>query len=199
MVRPREGSARPAYGSGASADPRALRVEEKGGYTLRGGAPAARHRKECGGGMDFQLSDEHKLIQETARRVAQEKIAPRAAEIDERSEYPEDIFLAFRELGLLGLSIPSAYGGNGAGMLALELAVEEVAKYCSPSGLILLLSALSTQPILIGGRDEQKKQWGGPVGTGEMRGAFCLTEPSSGSDAASLRTRAVRDGDDYVL
>jgi alkylation response protein AidB-like acyl-CoA dehydrogenase len=149
--------------------------------------------------MDFQLTEEQKLIQETARRVAREKVAPRAAEIDEKEEYPEDVFQAFKEVGLLGLSIPKEYGGSGAGVLALALAVEEVAKYCCSSGLMLLLSMLSTQPIIIGGTEEQKKRWAGAVARGEMRASFCLTEPSTGSDAANLRTRAVRDGDDYVL
>jgi alkylation response protein AidB-like acyl-CoA dehydrogenase len=149
--------------------------------------------------MDFQLTEEQKLIQETARRVAREKVAPRAAEIDEKEEYPEDIFQAFKEVGLLGLSIPREYGGSGAGVLALALAVEEVAKYCCSSGLMLLLSMLSTQPIIIGGTEEQKRRWAGAVARGEMRASFCLTEPSTGSDAANLRTRAVRDGDDYVL
>ncbi len=149
--------------------------------------------------MDFQLTDAHKLVQETARRIAREKIAPRAAEIDEREEYPEDIFEAFREVGLLGLSIPEAYGGSGLGMLGLALAVEEAAKYCCSSGLMLLLSALPTQPIIIGGTEGQKKEWVSQVASGAAKAAFCLTEPSTGSDASSLRTRAVRDGDDYVL
>jgi len=149
--------------------------------------------------MEFELSEEHRLIQETARRIAKEKIAPRAAEIDETQEYPHDIFAAFRETGLTGLTIPAQYGGSGAGMLPLALAVEEAAKYCCASGLMLLLSALPSQPVMIGG-DERQKQWiGRGIASGEMKGAFCLTEPNHGSDAANLETKAVRDGDDYVL
>ena len=149
--------------------------------------------------MDFQLSEEHRLIQETARRIAKEKIAPRAAELDVTGEYPHDIFAAFKETGLTGLTIPQQYGGSGAGMLALALAVEEVAKYCCASGLMLLLSALPSQPVMIGG-DERQKQWiGEGIASGSMKGAFCLTEPNVGSDASNLETRAVRDGDDYVL
>ncbi len=149
--------------------------------------------------MEFTLSEEHRLIQETTRRIAKERIAPRAAEIDETQEYPHDIFAAFKETGLTGLTIPREYGGSGSGMLSLALAVEEAAKYCCASGLILLLSALPSQPVMIGG-DERQKQWiGEGIATGALKGAFCLTEPNHGSDAANLEMRAVRDGDDYIL
>ena len=149
--------------------------------------------------MQFQLSDEHRLIQETARRIAKEKIAPRAAEMDISGEYPHDIFQAFKETGLTGLTIPTQYGGSGAGMLALALAVEEAAKYCCASGLMLLLSALPSQPVMLGGDERQKKWIGEGIASGSMKGAFCLTEPNVGSDAGNLETRAVRDGDDYIL
>jgi len=149
--------------------------------------------------MQFQLNDEQRLIQETARRIAKEKIAPRAAEIDESGEYPHDVFDAFREVGLLGLTIPEAYGGSGVGTLPLALAVEEAAKYCCASGLMLLLSALPTHPILLGGSERQKLDWLPKSAKGESKGAFCLTEPNAGSDASALQSRAVRDGDDYIL
>jgi alkylation response protein AidB-like acyl-CoA dehydrogenase len=149
--------------------------------------------------MQFELSEEQRLIQETARRIAKEKIAPRAAEIDETQEYPHDVFAAFRETGLTGLTIPKEYGGSGAGMFPLALAVEEAAKYCCASGLMLLLSALPSQPVMIGGDERQKKWIGEGIASGTIKGAFCLTEPNHGSDAANLETRAVRDGDDYVL
>ena len=149
--------------------------------------------------MDFQLSEEQRLIQGTARRIARERVSPRAAEIDETEEYPHDVFDAFREVGLLGLTLPQEYGGSGAGTLALALAVEEVAKYCCSSGLMLLLSALPTHPILFGGSERQKQAWLPGSARGETKGAFCLTEPNAGSDATALESRAVRDGDDYVL
>jgi alkylation response protein AidB-like acyl-CoA dehydrogenase len=149
--------------------------------------------------MDFQLSEEHRLIRDTARRIARERVAPRAAAIDEKEEYPHDIFQLFREAGLLGLTIPREYGGSGAGFLALALAVEEVAKYCCSSGLILLLSALPTQPIVLGGTEEQKRSFLPPSAQGEMKAAFGLTEPNAGSDAAAIQARAVRDGDEYVV
>jgi alkylation response protein AidB-like acyl-CoA dehydrogenase len=149
--------------------------------------------------MEFQLTDEQRLIQETARRVAKERIAPRAAEIDETGEYPHDIFASFRDVGLLGLTLPQDYGGSGAGTLPLALAVEEAAKYCCSAGLMLLLSALPTHPILIGGSERQKQAWLPRSARGEIKGAFCLTEPNAGSDAAGIQSRALRDGDDYVL
>ncbi len=157
--------------------------------------------------MTYTLSDAHKLIRDTARRVAREVVAPRAAEMDESGEYPHDIFAVFKEAGLLGLTIPPDFGGSGAGVLALALAVEEVAKYCNSSALILLLSALSTQPINLGGSDEQKRHWLPLSANGEIKGAFCLTEPNAGSDAAAIQSRARRDGDpstalrtgDYVI
>ncbi|MCH8850130.1 MAG: acyl-CoA dehydrogenase family protein [Chloroflexi bacterium] len=149
--------------------------------------------------MDFELTEAQRLIQETARRIAKERVAPRAAEMDETGEYPHDVFEAFRDVGLLGLTLPEVYGGSGAGTLALALAVEEVAKYCCSSGLILLLSALPTHPILLGGTERQKQAWLPRSARGEIKGAFCLTEPNAGSDASAIESRAVRDGDDYVL
>jgi alkylation response protein AidB-like acyl-CoA dehydrogenase len=149
--------------------------------------------------MDYELSEEHKLIRETARRIAREKVAPRAAEIDLSEEYPHDTFETFRDAGLLGLAIPTEYNGSGAGTLGLAVAVEEVSKYCNASGLMLLLSALPTKPILIGGTEDQKRDVVGRVATGEIKGAFCLTEPNVGSDAANLQSRAVKDGDDYII
>ena len=149
--------------------------------------------------MDYELSDAHRLIRDTARRIAREKVAPRAAELDETGVYPEDIFQVFAEAGLLGLTIPEAYGGSGAGFLALALAVEETAKHDNACSLILLLSALSTQPINLGGSEEQKHEWLAKSAVGAVKGAFCLTEPNTGSDAQALESRALRDGDDYVI
>jgi len=149
--------------------------------------------------MDFDLTEEQTLIQQTARRIAREVVAPRAAEIDETGVYPHDVFEAFKEVGLLGIAHPVEYGGSGAGVLALALAIEEIAKYCCASGLILQLSMLPTQPIMVGGTEEQKQKWVRPVAEGNMKAAFCLTEPEVGSDAANVRTYAVKDGDEYVL
>jgi alkylation response protein AidB-like acyl-CoA dehydrogenase len=149
--------------------------------------------------MDYELSDAHKLIRDTARRIAREKVAPRSAELDESGEYPHDLFQVFADAGLLGLTIPEKYGGSGAGFLALALAVEETAKFDNACSLILLLSALSTQPINLGGSEEQKREWLPKSATGAIKGAFCLTEPNVGSDPANLESRARRDGDDYIV
>ena len=131
--------------------------------------------------------------------MAKEVIAPRAAELDISGEYPHDIFEAFKQTGLTGLTIPQQYGGSGAGMFPLALAVEEASKYCCASGLMLLLSALPSQPVIIGG-DERQKQWiGKGIASGEIKGAFCLTEPDHGSDAGNLETSAKKDGDDYII
>jgi len=149
--------------------------------------------------MDFELNESQKLIRATARRIAREVVAPRAAEIDETGVYPEDVFQAYKEVGLIGTAVPEAYGGSGAGMLSLAIAIEEVAKHCAASSLILMLTMLATRPILIGGTEEQKRKWVTPVAQGILKASFCLTEPEVGSDAASMRSYAVKDGNQYVL
>lgn len=149
--------------------------------------------------MDFQLSEEQKMIQATARRVAREKVAPRAQEIDQTGEFPDDIFQIYRELGLLGLVIPREYGGSGTGNLALSLAIEEICKYEAACGLILVLSALPSYPLIVSGSEEQKEYYLSRVASGEYKGCFALTEPDAGSDAAAITTSAVLKGDEYIL
>ena len=149
--------------------------------------------------MDFEFNDEQKALQQLARRVAKEKVAPRAAEMDETGEYPEDLFQVFRETGLLGVGFPEEYGGSGLGMTGLAIAVEETAKYCNSSALILLLTRLGTSAIFFGGTEEQKQRYLPKVAAGEMRSAFALTEPGAGSDSANILTTARRDGDHYIV
>jgi len=149
--------------------------------------------------MDFRLSEEQELIRQTARKIANEVIRPRAAELDETGIYPEDIFQVFKETGLLGLPFPEEYGGSGAGTLGMALAVEEVAKVDNSCALMLLLTKLSTSAILKGGTEEQKHRYCGGAATGNLRGAFALTEPGAGSDSANIQTRAVRDGDHFRI
>jgi alkylation response protein AidB-like acyl-CoA dehydrogenase len=149
--------------------------------------------------MSFDLAPEYLELQATVRKLAQEKIAPRARQIDTDATYPQDVFEVFRNAGLLGLVVPEEYGGGGAGILGLTLAIEEVSKYSNTAALMLLLCRLPTGPVLIAGSEAQKQQYIRPVATGEQRAGFGLSEPQAGSDVAGMRTRAVRDGDDFVL
>ena len=145
--------------------------------------------------MDFELSEELAQLQATVRRLAQEKIKPRAREIDSSSEYPLDVFEAFKDAGLLGLCIPEEYGGAGAGILGLTLAIEEVTKYSNVTGLMLLLTRLPTGPIMIAGSEAQKQRYLPGIAEGTQRCAFGLSEPQAGSDVAGMRTRATPDPD----
>ena len=109
--------------------------------------------------MDFELSEEHRLIKDTARRIAKDVVAPRAKELDETGEYPHDYFEAFKQAGLLGMAIPEEMGGTGNGILPLCLAIEEVAKYECGAGLMLVLSGLPNRPIVFGGTKEQQAKY----------------------------------------
>ena len=143
--------------------------------------------------MDFELSDELLGLQQMVRRLAQEKIKPRAREIDSQGVYPQDMFDEFRKADLLGLCIPEEYGGSGAGIMGLALAIEEVTKYSNVLGLMLLLTRLPTGPIMIAGTDDQKRRYLPGIANGSMRSAFCLSEPGAGSDVAGMQTRASAD------
>jgi alkylation response protein AidB-like acyl-CoA dehydrogenase len=149
--------------------------------------------------MDFALPDELAELQGTVRRLAHDKVEPRAREIDETGEYPQDLFDLFRDAGLLGLCIPTAYGGSGAGILGLTIAIEEVAKYSNTAALMLLLTRLPTGPVMIAGSEEQKQRYLPGIADGTQRAAFGLSEPQAGSDVMGMRTRAVPDGDGWVL
>jgi alkylation response protein AidB-like acyl-CoA dehydrogenase len=149
--------------------------------------------------MSFDLSPEYLELQTTVRKLAQDKIKPRAREIDTDATYPQDVFDVFRDAGLLGLVVPEEYGGGGAGILGLTIAIEEVAKYSNTAALMLLLTRLPTGPVLIAGSEEQRRQYVRPITTGEQRAGFGLSEPQAGSDVVGMRTKAVRDGDDWVL
>src|SRR6478736_9582978 len=149
--------------------------------------------------MDFDLPPELAELQASVRKLAQERVAPRAREIDLTEEYPQDLFELFVDTGVLGLCIPEELGGSGAGILGLTIAIEEVAKYSNAAALMLLLTRLPTGPVMIAGSPEQNQRYVRPVATGEARAAFGLSEPQAGSDVMGMRTRAVRDRDDWVL
>lgn len=143
--------------------------------------------------MDFELTDELEGLQQSVRRLAQDKIKPRAREIDTTSEYPQDIFEEFKKADLLGLCIPEEYGGSGAGIMGLALAIEEVTKYSNVLGLMLLLTRLPTGPIMIAGTEDQKQRYLPGIAHGTHRASFCLSEPGAGSDVAGMQTRATED------
>ena len=149
--------------------------------------------------MDFDLSPELAELQATVRKLSRERIGPRAREIDETEEYPQDLFELFVDAGLTGLCIPEDLGGSGAGILGLTLAIEEVAKYSQSAALMLLLTRLPTGPVMIAGNEEQQRRYVTPIATGEQRAAFGLSEPQAGSDVMGMRTRARRDGEDWIL
>jgi alkylation response protein AidB-like acyl-CoA dehydrogenase len=138
-------------------------------------------------------------LQASVRKLAQERVQPRAREIDRSGEYPQDLFELFRDTGLLGLVIPEEYGGSGAGILGLTIAIEEIAKYSNTAALMLLLTRLPTGPVLIAGTEAQKRDYVGAVATGAQRAGFGLSEPQAGSDVVGMRTKAVADGDDWLL
>src|SRR5438309_9661333 len=145
--------------------------------------------------MDFELPGELAELQATVRRLAQDKVKPRAREIDESGEYPQDLFELFRDAGLLGLCIPEEFGGSGAGILGLTIAIEEVAKYSNTAALMLLLTRLPTGPVMIAGSQEQKQRYLPGIADGSLRAAFGLSEPQAGSDVMGMRTKATPDPD----
>ncbi len=150
--------------------------------------------------MDLQLNEEQRAIREMVRRFAQEQIAPQARRTDEAEAFPAEIFQRMGELGLLGLPVPEEYGGVGADTLSYALAVEEIAAACGSTALSYAAHvSLACAPIQWFGTPEQKKRYLTHLASGKGLGAFALTEPQSGSDAAGLRTTAVRDGDHWVL
>ncbi|MCW3047232.1 MAG: acyl-CoA dehydrogenase domain protein [Solirubrobacterales bacterium] len=147
----------------------------------------------------YELPQEHKEFRDTIRQIVRERVAPRAAEIDAKAEYPWDIRKLFAEQDILGLPFDTEYGGTGTGTLMLQIAVEEIAKACASSALILMIQELGTLPIQLFGSPELKERYLPRCATGEWSPAFCLSEPEAGSDPASMRTNAVRDGDEWVI
>ena len=139
------------------------------------------------------------MIRDLARKVAREKIAPHAADVDERERYPEEAMRAIIDAGLFAVWVPEAYGGSALGCLALSLVCEEIAWACAASATQYVDQPLGGLPILAFGTDEQKKRYVPGLATGQLLAAYSLSEPEAGSDAAGLKTTAVRRGDHYVL
>jgi alkylation response protein AidB-like acyl-CoA dehydrogenase len=145
------------------------------------------------------LGDEEREILELVRRLAREKIRPRAAEIDASHEFPWDIVELYREHGLFGLLYEKADGGTGTGALLALITIEEISKVCATSGLILAVQELGSLGLKLAGSEEQKGRFLPKLASGEWLAAYALTEAGSGSDSAAMRTTARRDGDEYVI
>lgn len=145
------------------------------------------------------LSEEQRELRELVRRLAAERIGPRAAGIDESGEFPWDVVDILREHELLALPFGERYGGTGTGTLMLLVAIEELSKVCATTGLILAVQALGGIALELEGSEEQKERYLPRLASGEWLAAYALTEPGSGSDAAAMLTTARRDGDGYVL
>jgi alkylation response protein AidB-like acyl-CoA dehydrogenase len=147
----------------------------------------------------YEISQEALDLRDMVRQLSQDKIAPRAGDIDRKSEYPWDVRELLASHDVLGLPFDASYGGTGTGTLVLQMAVEEIAKACASSALILMVQELGTLPIQLFGSEEQKQKWLPKCASGEWSPAFALSEPEAGSDPAAMRTSAVRDGDDWVI
>jgi alkylation response protein AidB-like acyl-CoA dehydrogenase len=147
----------------------------------------------------YEIPEEHREFLAGIREIVQGRVAPRAAEIDRTGDYPWDIRELFAEHDILALPFEEEYGGTGTGTLMLQMAVEEIAKASASAALILMVQELGSLPIRLFGTDEQKQRLLPKCASGEWSCAFALSEPEAGSDPASMRTTAVRDGDEWVI
>ncbi|TCJ04599.1 acyl-CoA dehydrogenase family protein [Cytobacillus praedii] len=148
---------------------------------------------------NFDLSEDHLQIKQEIHRLAQGRIKPRAIEIDEKAEYPMDILHLLSEYGYIGANMPEEYGGLGLDLLSFCLIVEEISRVCASSSQVAVVQELGSLPIIIGGNDALKKRFLPDLAHGKKIAAYALTEPNAGSDVKSLKTRAERDGDSYIL
>src|SRR5436189_410153 len=150
--------------------------------------------------MDFDLPDDHRLIQRTVRDFALKEVAPVAEELDRHKRFPYEIVSKLGELGLMGIPFPEEYGGGGGDTLAYALAVEELTRVDSSVAITLCAhTSLGTQPVYLFGSEQQKREWLPRLCSGERLGAFGLTEPEAGSDAGNTRTRARLEDGEWVI
>ncbi|MBC7796783.1 MAG: acyl-CoA dehydrogenase [Pyrinomonadaceae bacterium] len=150
--------------------------------------------------MNFELTEEQEMARNTVREFSRNEIAPVAREFDEAEKFPRQQLNGLAELGLLGMIIPEEYGGAGFDTVSYALALEEIAKADSSVAVIVsVTNSVCCYPILSFGTEQQKQKYLVPLAKGEKLGAFCLSEPQAGSDATNLRTKAVKDGDDYII
>jgi alkylation response protein AidB-like acyl-CoA dehydrogenase len=154
------------------------------------------------GTADFDLyrpSEEHDMLRDSVRALSEAKIAPFAAAVDEEARFPQEALDALVSNDLHAVHVPETYGGGGADALATVIVIEEVARVCASSSLIPAVNKLGSLPVLLSGSDELKKRYMAPLAKGDGMFSYCLSEPDAGSDAGGMKTRAVRDGDHYVL
>ncbi len=149
--------------------------------------------------VDFSLSPEAESLRDLARKFARGEMAPHAAECDRGARFPEEIYRKAHALGLMNLNVPTDFGGSGLSLLEQCVIVEELAYACAGMTTSIIANCLALEPILLGATPEQRQRWLAPFCASYQLASFCLTEPSGGSDAGALRTRARRDGDAYVL
>ncbi len=149
--------------------------------------------------MPYGLTEDQILLKETVARIAKDKIAPGAQERDESEEFPWDMVQILRENGFFGVDFPERYGGSEMGLLSMCLVIEEIAKVCASTSVILLVHELGSTPIMLAGSEEQKARYIPSLASGESLIAFGLTEPNAGSDVAGIRTKAQKKGDYYVI
>jgi len=150
--------------------------------------------------MDLELEPHHEAFRASMREFAQGVVEPHAAEVDREHRFPTEAVAGAKQAGLMGVLIPREYGGAGLDAIAFTLCIEELAAACASTAVIIdVHTSVGSEPILLFGTEEQKRTWLPRLASGELLGAFALTEPSSGSDAASLKTTARKTGSDYVL
>jgi len=150
--------------------------------------------------MDFDLTEEHKMIRDMCRDFTTEVIAPRAEEIERTGEYPYDIMAQMAELGMMGIPISDEYGGSGGDWVGMHLCIEEISRGDPTFGALLdVTTSVVAQELDVFGTEDQKRKWLTPIARGEEIGAFGLTEPDAGSDAQSIRTRALLQGGEWII
>ncbi|MEU8588181.1 acyl-CoA dehydrogenase [Streptomyces sp. NPDC048664] len=154
------------------------------------------------GSADFDLyrpSEEHDMLRDAIRSLSEAKIAPHAAAVDEEARFPQEALDALVAGDLHAVHVPEEYGGAGADALATVIVIEEVARVCVSSSLIPAVNKLGSLPVILSGSEELKKKYLGPLAKGDAMFSYCLSEPEAGSDAAGMKTKAVRDGDHWIL
>ncbi|MFC8365140.1 acyl-CoA dehydrogenase [Streptomyces griseorubiginosus] len=154
------------------------------------------------GSADFDLyrpSEEHDMLRDAIRSLAEAKIAPHAAAVDEEARFPREALEALVANDLHAVHVPEEYGGAGADALATVIVIEEVARVCVSSSLIPAVNKLGSLPVILSGSEELKKKYMAPLAKGDAMFSYCLSEPDAGSDAAGMKTKAVRDGDHWIL